>query len=283
MSEKKIAIVAYVPVLHQGYVDFFDRNVTGTILGDGGREVFILGADFVGELMPLHTEIRGLNPAVVKVLISTLFLANVSVLTKDELTRLAGKRVILPQEEISRKFAEKYLADASPVFDKVFLRWDEASVFSQKVVTHDRTSDDAFDRSMMELAKGEAEKSSDWWRHVGAVAVSGKTVLFAEHNRHVPSEHMPYALGDPRDYIKAGQRSDLSTTLHGEWALIVRAAREGVSLKGAHIYVTTFPCPVCAKFIAFSGITKCFFGSGHASLDGETVMRSQGVEIVQVI
>lgn len=272
---KSAAVVAYVPVLHRGYIDFFDRNMSH------GECIFILGDEFIEELMPFHKEIRGLDPGDAVNFLTKLS-DDVSLLTKSGLHLLSGNRVVLPSEEISKKFAVKYLPGSDIRFDEVFLRWDESSVFSQKVVAYDRISDSEFDRKMMKLAEDEASKSSDWWRHVGAVATMGEIVLFANHNQHVPSEHTPYAQGDPRDYIQAGQRSELSTALHGEQVIILRAAREGVSLKDASIYVTVFPCPVCAKLIAYSGISKCYFGSGHANLDGESIMRSQGVEIIQV-
>ena len=35
---------------------------------------------------------------------------------------------------------------------------------------------------------------------------------------------------------------------------MLQAARNGVSIEGATIYVTVFPCPICARMIANSGI-----------------------------
>ena len=45
------------------------------------------------------------------------------------------------------------------------------------------------------------------------------------------------------------------------------------------MYVTVFPCPPCAKLIAYSGIKRLYCGGGYAVLDGEEVLKSNGVEI----
>jgi dCMP deaminase len=98
----------------------------------------------------------------------------------------------------------------------------------------------------------------------------------------MPSEHSPYALGDIRDFIKAGEMSDLSSSLHSEKVIITMAARKGIPLEGTSLYVSTFPCSDCANWVACSGIKKVFFGGGHASFQGEDVLRSFGVELVYV-
>jgi len=48
------------------------------------------------------------------------------------------------------------------------------------------------------------------------------------------------------------------------------------------MYVTHFPCPVCAKLIALSGIKKIIYSKGSSVFDGERVMKSRGVEIIKI-
>ncbi|MEN9558067.1 MAG: hypothetical protein RL141_436, partial [Candidatus Parcubacteria bacterium] len=74
----------------------------------------------------------------------------------------------------------------------------------------------------------------------------------------------------------------IATTVHAEQALITEAARAGIALEGTDLYVTVFPCAMCAKQVAYAGIKRCFYASGHASLDGEAVMKAEGVELVYV-
>ncbi len=80
----------------------------------------------------------------------------------------------------------------------------------------------------------------------------------------------------------AGCRPDLSTALHAEAGIIAAAAADGRSLRGADLYVTTFPCPSCARLIAAAGFARCYFAGPYSVLDGEQVLRAAGVELYWV-
>ena len=62
--------------------------------------------------------------------------------------------------------------------------------------------------------------------------------------------------------------------------MIAQAARAGRPLNGADLYVTTFPCPACARLIAESGFRRCYFTGQYSVLDGDTVLRAAGVELL---
>lgn len=47
--------------------------------------------------------------------------------------------------------------------------------------------------------------------------------------------------------------------VHAEMAAITDTARLGISIKGAYLYTTTFPCHECARHIISSGISKVFY------------------------
>ena len=157
------------------------------------------------------------------------------------------------------------------------------SVESQPVIAHRQVSAAKFDHEVMALALQEAEKSSDWGRRVGAALVLENKVRLIAYNRHLPNEYAPYYQGDPRANFSRGVQVELGTVIHAEAGIIATAARLGLSLTAAWLYVTTFPCPSCAKLAAFSGITKCFYSSGYSLLDGEEILRERGVEIIQVV
>jgi dCMP deaminase len=114
------------------------------------------------------------------------------------------------------------------------------------------------------------------------VVVKDGVVIARKHNHHVPSEHMPYVNGDPRDVIKSGTLNLVYSSLHAEQTIIAESARDGVSLKGTDIYLNDFPCPLCAKLMASAGIKRCFFKAGSTWLDAESVLHAAGVEIVLV-
>lgn len=285
---KKIMLL-YVPVLHEGYDRLFKKYASKV------ESLFILGADLIEELTYLEPEIRAFNPDKMRKAIEGLgYFKHVGIVHRDELggeQRLSGHStfwiwkdadIITADEGISRRLIERYFQGRNVEFLPVFLRWDEQNVFSERNVSYDRVSTDSFDQEMIRRAASFAEKGSDWWRRVGAVVVRDRAILLEERNRHVPSEHVQYAYGDPRDFIRAGASSEISTALHAEAGVIAKAAKLGISLSGADIYQTVFPCPVCAKLIAAAGFRSCLFGSGHASLDGETVLRAARVEIIFV-
>jgi tRNA(Arg) A34 adenosine deaminase TadA len=52
---------------------------------------------------------------------------------------------------------------------------------------------------------------------------------------------------------------EFSRCVHAEMAAICEAARRGVSIRGATLYSTTFPCHGCAKHIVAAGISRVVF------------------------
>jgi dCMP deaminase len=278
-----VALILYAPVLHQGYLELFRRQTEAD-------HCYLLGDTLIAELAwGGRREIREVPPEMMVAVIQAIGpwqSGDISLLDPDvahSLTQVPRLQVIMPNLEICRRFADRYLGDLEVTWDTVFLQWDEGSVMSQTVVSADHIlSTEEFDRRMIALTRTNAESSSCWWRRVGAVLVRDGEILMATHNRHVPTEQVQYIAGDPRDFVVAGTDSYLATTLHSEQAVITRAAREGIVLEGCELYVPVFPCPMCAKQIAYSGIRKLYFTEGHASLDGESILRSQGIEIVLV-
>lgn len=271
------AIVLYIPVIHRGYIDFFERHKKES------DTLFIIGDEFIAEFEPLHKEIRALKPQEAKSIIEKMgIFERVEILTKKNSYELSGIEIIASEDALSRRLAGKYLTKNKILYDTAFLRWDESNVLSQTSVNYDRISENIFDQKIMEEAKNESGKSSDWWRHVGAIIVRNEKVLISSHNAQVPTEQAPYMNGDPRDFIKAGTNSEFASAIHGEQMAIAEAARRGISLEGSDIYLTVFPCPACAKLIAYSGIKRVFFASGHASLDGEKVLKANKIELVFV-
>lgn len=274
---KKIMII-YIPILHNGYLHFLKKHRNVEIL-------YLPDQKLVDEFMPVAKEIRQIDPETMRAMIESAGLHHcVRILERKEIPAIRQhiNRIVTANDSISLGIADKYFPETKITVDSIFLRWDEKSVYSKKPISYGRISTNVFDREMMSEAGKERMKSSDWWRQVGAVIVKDGKILLKGHNRHVPSEHTPYTFGDPRDFIEAGKNSELSSAIHAEQSLIAEAARRGIVLEGTDIYVTVFPCPVCAKMIAYSGIKGVFFSSGHASLDGETILKAKGVELIFV-
>lgn len=282
MNKNREVLIAYVPVLHEGY-----RKL---LVAHSGAEVFVFGSEVIGKFDYLKKEIRALEPElIVEAIKSWGIVKKVSVLTVDGLSKLqkevkAGKcLIIMPDEDVCHALAEEYFNGERVVFENIFLRWDRHNSFIGKSVeANQEISEKEFDKKMSKLAGEEAQKSSDWWRRIGAVLVKDDKVVLVNHNRHTPSEHMPYAVGDPRNGFNKGVAVELSTSIHSEAAIIAEAAAKGISLEGASLYVSIFPCPPCAKLIAYSGIKNLYYAGGYGVLDGENVLKARGVKIIFV-
>lgn len=273
-------LLTYLPVLHQGYKQWLDRHANASVL-------YIFGSEIIAEFDHLkRKDIRALPPELIAKSLQVWNLPfPVEILSKSELTKLNSPQItiIAPAEDELKALAEKSLSHANIEFEPIWLRWDRSQSTKPKDVTADsQISSEKFDQEMMAAASEQAGLSSDWWRQVGAVLVKDGQVLLAGYNQHVPHPQMPYVNGDPRGNFHKGEFFELSTALHAEAGLIAEAARRGLALDGSGLYVTTFPCPVCAKQIAFAGIKKVYFSDGYALLDGESILKSQGVEIIRI-
>ncbi len=270
-------VISYVPALHKGYLDFFKKYP---------GELYILDKKFVLETPRLDRDIRALEPEEVKKAVESLgIFSKVNVLDENTLGILknSGVEIILPDEDVNRTFAQKYLADAKTSFVSTFLRWDKQISTAELIVPPDRIiSQSDFDKEIMNVAQEEADKSPDWWRQIGALVLKDGKVVLSRHNTVLPSEYTLNAMGDPRSNFDAGQNIELVKTIHAEANLIAEAAKKGIALEGSFMYVTTFPCPVCAKSLAVAGINKLYYRKGYSLLDAEDILKAFGVEIILV-
>lgn len=269
-------IVAYIPVLHEGYRHFIEKHPEAT-------NVYLLPAKITHKLRSLQKDIRAVSAEKMAVALQALYPnRTLSVATSAILHDLAIKNitVILPDEDISRLIVSEYLPENEVIFDSIFLRWDKER--SLRVYPPAASKSLKTTSAFMELAQAEAVKSADWWRQVGAVLVKDGKIILQTHNTHLPNEQAPYILGDPRANFHAGDHIELSTAIHAEAKLIAQAAKHGIALEKTELYCTTFPCPPCAKLIAESGIKTLYFAEGYSMLDGEEVLKNAGVDVVQV-
>lgn len=272
----KRTLILQVPVIHKGYLDLFDNY------RDQISEILILKNDLVEKLSDVKTDIASISSKKIQELLIALNYPNVRVVGDDEIKSIENSKLFLINDEIGRNLKKKYFADSDIKFINVFLRWDRDKVFSEENLDVE-TSDNKFDQEMMKLAYSEAEKSGDWWRQVGAVLVKNKKNIMKTHNTAMPSEHIGYQCGAVRDLMKVGEKPEFTNYAHAEQVLIAKAANEGIRLKDTQLYITHFPCPVCAKLLALSGINKIYFAEGSSVLLGKEILESREVKIKRII
>ena len=273
-------IIAYVPVLHQGYIEFFKKHENVTFLG-------VLGDEAIDMFRNLRKDIRALSPVLVHNIITLLgFFPKVEILNKQDLINVSKElwSLVMPDEDVCHELYDTLFSHMPVEFDPIFLRWDKTkSVLYKEPNEVYRTSHDEFDKLILVKLDTERGRSSDWWRQIGAAIVDETGIILQAHNHHLPTAHTPYIHGDPRANFSVGVHTNLSSAIHAEATLIAEAAKEGIPLKGTSIYVSTFPCPSCAKLIVSAGIVRCYFGEGYSQLDGIDVLRAFNVEIIRII
>jgi dCMP deaminase len=265
-------------VIHAGYEALFDRH-------RDAAEVLLLGTSFAEEFPVMRKEIRALAPASARRYLAPGFPIVRVVERADLPAAITGSTLVVPDEEIMRALVSAHGLDTGRtlVLERTFLRWDRTWSLAQRPASYEGSvALDDLSRSLALRATHEARLSSDWWRQVGAVAVRDGTVLGVAHNEHRPTEYAPYIQGDPRNDFSRGVHIELSTAIHAEAVIVARAARSGTSLDGADLYVSTFPCPGCARLVAEAGFRRCFFAGPYAMLDGDTVLSAAGVELIWV-
>lgn len=272
------AVIAYVPVIHRGYLNFFEKFSNVLTIG-------ILSSELLAEVDYLRKELRAITPEqAVQLLGASKTLPKCKLIGRAELQRYNQETapIVMPDEDVSRHIAEHYLPQSNVKFYPVFLRWDRQAVEHEGGQEDLPETTDAVDEAFMQSAYAEAAHSSDIWRRVGAVIVKDGQLILKGVNQSLSTQNTPWAEGDPRIVYQQGAGIEMSTFMHAEAVAIASAARAGISLEGCSMYVTTFPCPPCAMLIAKSGISRCIFAEGYALLDGARVLREAGVRLSHI-
>lgn len=269
------ALVAYVPAIHAGYIDLFERH--------DDKPLYVVDRDLLAELPDLRKDVRALEPSKARLMIERLkIFKTVALLGKTSISHLAEQNLVMPDDDVTEHLEENYIGERTIRKESVFLRWDRKTVHTQERIEPDVSiSSEQITPQIIDQVKEEMNKSSDWWRRVGAVFDDGIRQL-TSHNRHLPTEHTPHIDGDPRMYGSRGKHRDATTAIHAEAGIIAEAARQGVSLEQGDLYLSTFPCPSCAKLIAQSGIKTVYYFGGYAMVDGAKTLRDKGVKLVSV-
>lgn len=109
----------------------------------------------------------------------------------------------------------------------------------------------------MSLARAAATRATCPRRRVGAVIVRDRAILSTGYNG-APSG-APHC-DDAGCLMIEGH---CQGTVHAEANAVAQAARNGVSVKGAYVYVTLKPCFGCLKLLASAGIEGVYFAEAY--------------------
>lgn len=114
----------------------------------------------------------------------------------------------------------------------------------------------SWDEFYLQMAELMATRSTCLRHKQGAVIVGDKCVLSTGFNGVASGCTHCEELGRARAEYPSGQRLDLCRAVHAEQNALVKAAKHGISIKGATLYSTSFPCMHCASMIINGGIVR---------------------------
>lgn len=148
-----------------------------------------------------------------------------------------------------------------------------------------------WDEYFMILAKIAAARSTCLSRPTGAVIVKDKQVIATGYNgsmagaKHCSEEGKCF-----RRASSAGETNkyDNCRSIHAEANAIAQAAKCGISVEGASIYTTLYPCYVCTKLLVSAKIKKVYYEFEYKFSDGskdqlwEEALKEAGIELEQV-
>ena len=126
-----------------------------------------------------------------------------------------------------------------------------------------------------------AERSTCLRRKVGAVLVKDKRILSTGYNGAPSGLKHCGEVGCIREEmnVPSGQRHELCRGLHAEQNAIIQAATAGVSITGSTLYVTTYPCVVCAKMLINAKITDIVFLADYSDPLSKELFKEAGINL----
>lgn len=110
-----------------------------------------------------------------------------------------------------------------------------------------------WDEYFISLAFLVSMRSSCSRLHVGSVIVKDRRIISTGYNGFLP--------GLPHESIIRDNHE--MATVHAEQNCITDCASRGVSVNGASIFITHFPCIHCTKFILSAGISKVYYRNDY--------------------
>jgi len=125
---------------------------------------------------------------------------------------------------------------------------------------------------------------STCWLGVGCVAVKDGRIVVEAYNKVLPDPEICNRQGCVRKEknLDGGSAVEDCFAIHAEINLLVTAAREGIELRGADVYVTCFPCAVCAKALVEVGVAQVFYLEDFLGRKGEMYFKAAGVITTRV-
>lgn len=128
------------------------------------------------------------------------------------------------------------------------------------------------DKNFINIAAELATASKCVSKQVGAVIVKDGRILSTGYNG-TPSGYVNCSEHWDGEYTKDHHEWSKTYEIHAEMNAIIWAARQGISIEGATIYVTLEPCADCSKNIIASGIKRIVYERAYEHNHSEIISK----------
>lgn len=140
------------------------------------------------------------------------------------------------------------------------------------------------DKNFLNIAKELSFASKCVSKQVGAVIVKDGRILSTGYNG-TPAGYQNCSDFWDGKYTKDHHDWSKTYEIHAEMNAIIWAARKGISIEGATIYVTLEPCSECSKNLIASGIKRIVYEKAYEHTNSEVIskfIKDNNVQIEQI-
>lgn len=134
----------------------------------------------------------------------------------------------------------------------------------------------SWDEYFMQIARTVATRSTCDRKNIGAVLVRDRVILSTGYNGSISGT--PHC-DEAGHMIENGH---CVRTIHAEMNAIAQAARNGVNISGATLYVTASPCWECFKVLANCGIKRVCYGEFYRNENVLQAAAQIGIEMIDL-
>ena len=128
------------------------------------------------------------------------------------------------------------------------------------------------DKNFLNIAKELSFASKCVSKQVGAVIVKDGRILSTGYNG-TPAGYQNCSDFWDGKYTKDHHDWSKTYEIHAEMNAIIWAARKGISIEGATIYVTLEPCSECSKYLIASGIKRIVYEKSYEHTNSQIISR----------
>lgn len=281
MSNETTKLLAHVPVISRGYLEFIHSQI------DAVDEVCIADNSVVSGIDGIRKDLRRLDPHEAASILAPHLEKTVRTLGMtgiSDLLKTGDCALIMPDDEVSDYLIRTFeIPQERYTLHNVFLRWNRKNIeLNMPVEADSLVGTSELPEHITTQLQNEINQSNEWWRQVGCVAFKDGELIVSSHNHYVPTADTAELDGDIRSQAYRGVDIEIGNVQHAEAAMIAEAARLGIQLDGVECLISTFPCPACAKLLVAAGIKKIYFAEGYAVADGLSILRSAEIEIIKI-